>query len=81
MIRQESKLNVADNSGAKKILCIHLLGGTKKRYATVGDVIVATVKSALPGGNVNKKTVCRAVIVRTVKKNKKGRWHFHRFWR
>lgn len=65
MIQQESRLKVADNSGAKEILCIRVLGGTGRRYAHVGDVIVATVKSASPTGNVKKKSVVKAVIVRT----------------
>lgn len=67
MIQQESRLNVCDNSGAKEILCIRVLGGTRKRYAHVGDVIVATVKQASPTGNVKKKSVVRAVVVRTQK--------------
>ena len=65
MIQQESRLVVADNSGAKEILCIRVLGGTGRRYARVGDVIVATVKQAAPNGNVRKKTVVKAVVVRT----------------
>jgi large subunit ribosomal protein L14 len=65
MIQQESRLIVCDNSGAKEILCIRVLGGTRKRYARVGDVIVATVKQASPTGTVKKKSVIRAVIVRT----------------
>lgn len=65
MIQQESRLKVADNSGAKEILCIRVLGGTGRRYASVGDVIVATVKDANPTGNVKKKTVVKAVVVRT----------------
>lgn len=65
MIQQESRLKVADNSGAKEILCIRVLGGTRKRYARVGDIIVATVKDANPTGAVKKKSVIRAVIVRT----------------
>jgi large subunit ribosomal protein L14 len=65
MIQQESRLKVADNSGAKEILCIRVLGGTKRRYAHVGDVIVATVKDANPAGNVKKKSVVKAVVVRT----------------
>ncbi len=65
MIQQESRLKVCDNSGAKEILCIRVLGGTRRRYARVGDVIVATVKLANPTGNVKRKTVVRAVIVRT----------------
>lgn len=65
MIQQESRLVVADNSGAKEILCIRVLGGTRRRYARVGDVIVATVKQANPQGNVKKKSVVRAVVVRT----------------
>ena len=65
MIQQETRLGVADNSGAKEILCIRVLGGTRRRYARVGDIIVATVKDANPSGNVKKKSVVRAVIVRT----------------
>jgi large subunit ribosomal protein L14 len=65
MIQQESRLSVADNSGAKEILCIRVLGGTRRRYAYVGDVIVATVKQANPSGGVKKKSVVRAVVVRT----------------
>ncbi len=68
MIQQESRLTVCDNSGAKEILCIRVLGGTRRRYAHVGDVIVATVKQANPSGNVKKKTVVRAVVVRTTNK-------------
>jgi large subunit ribosomal protein L14 len=67
MIQQESRLKVADNTGAKEILCIRVLGGSKRRYAHVGDVIVATVKDATPGGVVKKGDVVRAVVVRTVK--------------
>lgn len=65
MIQKESRLAVADNSGAKEILCINVLGGTRRRYAGVGDIIVATVKDATPGGAVKKHEVIRAVIVRT----------------
>ena len=65
MIQQESRLKVADNSGAKEILCIRVLGGTGRRYAHVGDVIVATVKEANPTGTVKKKSVVKAVVVRT----------------
>lgn len=65
MIQQESRLKVADNSGAKSILCIRVLGGTRRRYARVGDVIVASVKDANPTGNVKKKSVIKAVVVRT----------------
>src|SRR5580765_3420462 len=65
MIQQETRLVVCDNSGAKEILCIRVLGGTRRRYAGVGDVIVATVKQASPNGQVKKKSVVRAVIVRT----------------
>ncbi len=66
MIQQESRLNVADNSGAKEVLCIRVLGGTKRRYASIGDKIVVTVKDATPGG-VKKGTVSKAVMVRTRK--------------
>jgi large subunit ribosomal protein L14 len=65
MVQQESRLKVCDNSGAKEILCIRVLGGTRRRYARVGDIIVATVKDASPTGNVKKKTVVRAVVVRS----------------
>lgn len=65
MIQQESRLIVCDNSGAKEILCIRVLGGTRRRYARVGDIITATVKQAAPNGTVKKKTVVRAVVVRT----------------
>lgn len=65
MIQQESRLKVADNSGAKEILCIRVLGGTRRRYARVGDIIVASVKEANPSGNVKKKSVVKAVVVRT----------------
>lgn len=65
MIQQESRLKIADNSGAKEILCIRVLGGTGRRYARVGDIIVATVKDANPTGNVKKKSVIKAVVVRT----------------
>lgn len=72
MIQQESRMRVADNSGARELLVIRVLGGTKKRYAKVGDIVVCTVKSATPGGVVKKGEVVRAVIVRTtfgVKRN------------
>jgi large subunit ribosomal protein L14 len=65
MIQQETRLKVADNSGAKEILCIRVLGGTRRRYAHVGDVIVATVKQANPTGTVKRKSVVKAVIIRT----------------
>jgi len=65
MIQQESRLIVADNSGAKQILCIRVLGGTRRRYAHVGDTIVATVKDATVNGNVKKKSVVKAVVIRT----------------
>lgn len=67
MIQTESVLNVADNSGAKKVLCIRVLGGTRRRYAGVGDIIVVTVKEAIPNAKVKKGDVLRAVIVRTAK--------------
>lgn len=65
MIQQESRLKVADNSGARQLLCIRVLGGTRRRYARVGDIIVATVKDANPSGNIKKKSVVKAVVVRT----------------
>ncbi|HHX85786.1 MAG TPA: 50S ribosomal protein L14 [Actinomycetales bacterium] len=71
MIQQESRLKVADNTGAKEILCIRVLGGSKRRYAGVGDIVVATVKDAIPGGNVKKGEVVKAVIVRTAKERRR----------
>ena len=71
MIQQESRLKVADNTGAKEILCIRVLGGSKRRYAGLGDKIVATVKDAIPGGNVKKGEVVKAVIVRTVEETRR----------
>ena len=71
MIQQESRLRIADNTGAKEILCIRVLGGSERRYAGIGDVIVATVKDAIPGGNVKKGDVVKAVVVRTVKENRR----------
>lgn len=65
MIQQESRLKVADNSGARQLLCIRVLGGTRRRYARVGDIIVATVKDANPAGNTKRKSVVKAVVVRT----------------
>lgn len=67
MIQQESRLKVADNSGAKEVLCIQVVGGTRRRYARIGDVIIATVKQAAPQGSVKKGDIVRAVIVRTTK--------------
>ncbi len=67
MVQQQSYLKVADNTGAKEIMCIRVLGGTRKRYANIGDVIVASVKKAIPGGTVKKGDVVRAVVVRTKK--------------
>ena len=79
MIQQESRLNVADNSGAKEVLCIRVLGGSGRRYARVGDRIVVTVKSAIPGGNVKKGEVSRAVVVRTRKEHRRGDGSYIRF--
>ncbi len=79
MIQQESRLKVADNTGAKEILCIRVLGGSKRRYASVGDVIVATVKQATPGGVVKKGDIVRAVVVRTVHKIRRKDGSYIRF--
>jgi large subunit ribosomal protein L14 len=79
MVQSESRLNVADNSGAKSVLCIHVLGGTNKRYASLGDKIVVTVKSALPGGEIKKGTVSRAVVVRTKKEVRRADGSYIRF--
>jgi large subunit ribosomal protein L14 len=65
MIQEYTRLTVADNSGARRVMCFRVLGGSKRRYARIGDVIVCTVKDAIPGGTVKKSEVCRAVIVRT----------------
>ncbi|MGV1034471.1 MAG: 50S ribosomal protein L14 [Microbacteriaceae bacterium] len=71
MLQQESRLKVADNTGAKELLTIRVLGGSKRRYAGLGDVIVATVKDAIPGGNVKKGDVVKAVVVRTKKNTRR----------
>jgi large subunit ribosomal protein L14 len=79
MIQQESRLTVADNSGAKEVLCIRVLGGTGKRYATIGDKIIVTVKNALPSGNIKKGTVSKAVVVRTKKEIRRNDGSYIRF--
>ena len=79
MIQQESRLTVCDNSGAKEILCIRVLGGTRRRYAGVGDIIVATVKQANPTGVVKKKSVVKAVVVRTQKEIRRKDGTYIRF--
>ena len=79
MIQQESRLRVADNTGAKEILCIRVLGGSGRRYAGIGDVIVAAVKDAIPGGNVKKGDVVKAVIVRTTKERRRPDGSYIRF--
>ena len=79
VIQQESRLKVADNTGAKEILCIRVLGGSGRRYAGIGDVIVATVKDAIPGGNVKKGDVVKAVVVRTVKERRRPDGSYIRF--
>ncbi len=79
MIQQESRLRVADNTGAKELLCIRVMGGSARRYAGIGDVIVATVKDAIPGGNVKKGEVVKAVVVRTVKQRRRPDGSYIRF--
>ena len=79
MIQQESRLKVADNTGAKEILCIRVMGGSRRRYAGIGDIIVATVKEATPGGVVKKGDVVKAVIVRTVNKTRRQDGSYIRF--
>ena len=79
MIQQESRLGVADNSGAKEVLCIRVLGGTKKRYASVGDTIVVTIKSAISSSSLKKGTVSKAVIVRTKKEIRRSDGSYIRF--
>ena len=79
MIQQESRLRIADNSGAKEILCIRVLGGSARRYAGIGDTIVATVKDAIPGAGVKRGEVVKAVIVRTVKERRRPDGSYIRF--
>ena len=79
MIQQESRMTVADNSGAKEVLCIRVLGGTGRRYASVGDKVVVTVKSAIPSGDVKKGTVSKAVVVRTNKEIRRADGSYIRF--
>ncbi len=79
MIQQESRLKVADNTGAKEILCIRVLGGSSRRYAGIGDVIVATVKDAIPGGNVKRGDVVKAVVVRTAKERRRADGSYIKF--
>ena len=79
MVQQESKLAVADNSGAKTVLVIRVLGGTKKRYASIGDKVIVTVKSAIPSGEVKKGTVSTAVVVRTKKEIRRKDGSYIRF--
>ena len=79
MIQNESRLSVADNSGAKEVLVIRVLGGTRKRYASIGDKVVVTVKHAMPSGNVKKGTVSKAVIVRTRKEIRRNDGSYIRF--
>ena len=79
MIQQESRVKVSDNSGAKEILCIRVLGGTKRRYASVGDKIIGTVKHAMPSGNIKKGQVVKAVIVRTRKEVRRPDGSYIRF--
>ena len=79
MVQQESRLKVADNSGAKEVLCIKVLGGSKKRYASIGDTIVVSVKQAMPSGNVKKGAVAKAVVVRTKKEIRRPDGSYIRF--
>lgn len=79
MIQTETRLNVADNSGAKEVLCIHVLGGTGRRYASVGDIIVVTVKSVIPSSDMKKGTVSKAVVVRTKKEIRRQDGSYIRF--
>jgi len=79
MIQQESRVRVADNTGAKELLCIRVLGGSKRRYAGIGDIIVCSVKDAIPGGQVKKGEVVKAVIVRTVKENRRNDGSYIKF--
>ena len=79
MVQQESRLKVADNTGAKELLCIRVMGGSTRRYANIGDIIVASVKDATPGGVVKKGDVVKAVVVRTVNKTRRPDGSYIRF--
>jgi len=79
MIQQETRCSVADNSGAKEVLCIRVLGGTRKKYASIGDTIVVTIKSALPGSEAKKGTVSKAIVVRTKKEVRRPDGSYIRF--
>jgi large subunit ribosomal protein L14 len=79
MIQQESRLSVADNSGAKEVLCIRVLGGTRKKYASLGDKIIVSVKSAMPSGDIKKGAVSKAVVVRTKKEVRRPDGSYIRF--
>ena len=79
MIQQETRLKVADNSGAREVLCFKVLGGSRRRYATVGDIVVVTVKQAIPGGIVKKGDISRAVVVRTKKEVRRSDGSYIRF--
>jgi large subunit ribosomal protein L14 len=79
MIQEYTRLNVADNSGAKKVMCFRVLGGSRRRYARVGDIIVVTVKDAIPGGTVKKSDISKAVVVRTTKETKRRDGTYIRF--
>lgn len=79
MIREFTRLTVADNTGARKAMCFRLLGGTRKRYAHIGDVIIVAIKDATPGGAVKKSDICKAVVVRTTKETKRKDGSYIRF--
>ncbi len=79
MIQQETRLKVADNSGAREVLCFKVLGGSRRRYATIGDIVVVTVKQAIPGGMVKKGDISRAVVVRTKKEVRRSDGSYIRF--
>jgi len=79
MIQQETEVRIADNSGARRALCIRVLGGSKRRYASLGDVVVVTIKDAIPGGTVKKGEVAKAVVVRTAKENRRSDGSYIRF--
>jgi large subunit ribosomal protein L14 len=79
MIQMQSRLNVADNTGAKEVMCIKVLGGSRRRFATLGDVVVCSVKSVIPGSEIKKKSIVRAVIVRTRAPNRRADGSYVRF--
>ena len=79
MIQMQTRLRVADNSGAREVMCIKVLGGSKRRYASIGDIIIVSIKDALPNAKVKKGDVAKAVVVRTIHKLRRAGWQLHSF--